>query len=110
MDASSLPPRTLVLCFDGTANQYDGTVSQSSHDAFVDFPERNLFYFLEHERREILLTSEKRHYGRAAMLLPGTAVTLLGRLSAHRVIAWGRHLHRTRRRIASVPMVRQDCR
>lgn len=24
---STLPPRTLVLCFDGTSNQYDGDVS-----------------------------------------------------------------------------------
>ena len=64
------PPRTLVLCFDGTANQYDGDVSRRflfirallSHYSLIS---------VEHKRCEVLFSPQKRLHRSAIMLLSG---------------------------------------
>ena len=53
---SAKPPRTLILCFDGTTNHFDGDVSECFSGAGI----LDADAFLEHERRALLLAIEKR--------------------------------------------------
>ena len=64
--AATLKGRTLVLCFDGTSNQYDGDVG--THLSYTTAIYQAL---VEHQRRQVLLALEEDHHRRAAMLLPG---------------------------------------
>jgi hypothetical protein len=68
-DLPFIPPRTLVLCFDGTGNQFDAVVRR-----FVDFTSScaaRLPPFVEHEYCTILHYSGEGRQGPADGLLPG---------------------------------------
>lgn len=67
--ASGLRSRTLILCFDGTASQYDGEVSICySSQAFLSLYS---YVGIEHKRRQVLLTLKEGYHRGTAMLLPG---------------------------------------
>ena len=60
MDSFTRKPRTLVLCFDGTSNQYDENVSRcasASSCEMIDYssPSR----LIEYERGEIVRAAEE---------------------------------------------------
>jgi len=63
--AEAAAPRTLVLCFDGTAGQFDSDVS-TSNLLLID-SER----FPEYECGQVIFSSLQRRCRSPAMLLPG---------------------------------------
>jgi hypothetical protein len=70
LDSGIHQPRVIVLCFDGTSNQYDCQVSFFSRRV----PQHHLTRFPEHERREILRSFGQMSSFRTDRLLPGPTV------------------------------------
>lgn len=69
------PPRTLVLCFDGTGNQFDAVVRHGT-DLTISCTAR-LPPLVEHEYRTILHYPGEGQQGPADGLLPGTSDMLV---------------------------------
>lgn len=63
--------RTIILCFDGTASEYGGTVSRFLVISLC-CPVTNVYtpFVAEHQRRQVLFLIEERRLRRTALLLP----------------------------------------
>lgn len=71
--AQTLKTRTLVLCFDGTSNQYDGEVCVL---LMLPLPWK-ANDLVEHQCRQVLLAFEEKYNGGATLLLSGSTTLRL---------------------------------
>ena len=90
MAAVTMKPRTIVLCFDGTTNEYNDTVSVPTGP--LESPQLMLRCWAEHKRRQILFLTEERRLQRTALLLPGTSHAVRPVLVISCRAAWHRNV------------------